>query len=408
MSGRTVVHGVCGGISAYKAVEVVRRLVEARCEVHVVMTAEATRFVGPLTFREISYHAVETDLFSTEGRLMRHLSLAESAHLLLVAPATANIIAKLAHGQADDLLTTLALSVTGPRLIAPAMDAEMYKNRVTQENLSRLRSLGYAVVDPEEGRLARGNIGPGRLAAPERIVAEALRLLQLRQDLRGRRLLVTAGATQEPMDPVRFLTNGASGRMGVAVAEAAAERGAEVTLVAAPLSVEAPAGVTVVPVRTAEEMYAAVLSRFAGVDAVIKAAAVADYRFAESFPRKLKKSAPSLSVQLVRTPDILAELGRQKSHQVLVGFAAETEDLIEHARAKLSAKRLDMIVANDLTQPGAGFGTETNQVTILHRDGRVEPLSLMPKRAVADAILDRVQQVWEAGSAPTRTADRPG
>lgn len=408
MSGRTVVHGVCGGISAYKAVEVVRRLVEAGCDVHVVMTAEATRFVGPLTFREISYHAVETDLFSTEGRLMRHLSLAESADLLLVAPATANIIAKLAHGLADDLLTTLALSVTSARLIAPAMDAEMYKNRVTQENLCRLRSLGYAVVGPEEGRLARGNVGPGRLAAPERIVAEALRLLHLRQDLRGRRILVTAGATQEPMDPVRFLTNGASGRMGVAVAEAAAQRGADVTLVAAPLSVEAPAGVAVVPVRTAEEMYEAVLSRFAGVDVVIKAAAVADYRFAESYPQKLKKGAPSLSVQLVRTPDILAELGRQKSHQVLVGFAAETEDLVEHARAKLAAKRLDMIVANDLTQPGAGFGTETNQVTILHRDGRVEPLPLMPKRALADVILDRVRQVWEVGSAPKRSADRQG
>ncbi|HEX6971124.1 MAG TPA: bifunctional phosphopantothenoylcysteine decarboxylase/phosphopantothenate--cysteine ligase CoaBC, partial [Limnochordia bacterium] len=300
-----IVHGVCGGISAYKAVEVVRRLVDAGCEVHVVMTAEATRFVAPLTFRELSYHPVETDLFASEGRLMRHLDLAESCDLFLVAPATAHTIAKLAHGLADDLLSTVALSVRAPRLIAPAMDAEMYAHPATQANLARLAGWGYTIVGPEEGRLARGNRGKGRLAAPERIVAAALAALGRRRDLADRRILITAGATQEPMDPVRYLTNGASGRMGVALAEAACARGATVTLIAGALQVPEPAGVECIRVRTAKEMYAAVMARFEQVDAVIKAAAVSDYRFASIAAQKVKKEEERLSVELVRTPDIL-------------------------------------------------------------------------------------------------------
>lgn len=396
VQGRKVVLGVCGGIAAYKAVEVLRLLTERGAEVHVIMTPAALRFVGEITFRELSYHPVTTDLFDEPaGVMMRHLHLAETADLFLVAPATTNTLAKLAAGMADNALTTTALSVRAPKLLAPAMDADMYANPITQQNLARLREAGYHIIGPVTGALARRNIGAGRMADPEQIVAAARALLAGGPRLNGKRVLVTAGPTQEPIDPVRYITNRSSGKMGYAVAEQAQFLGAEVTLVSGPTALKPPANVTFVPVRTAQEMAAAVLERFDRVDVVIKAAAVADFRPGDVASEKVKKvtAGEAWTLELVRNPDILAVLGAHKTHQILVGFAAETNDLIENARDKLVRKNLDLVVANDVTMPGAGFDVDTNVVYIVDATGHVESLSQMPKTDVARILLTRVAEL---------------
>jgi len=404
LSGKRVLLGVSGSIAAYKAVEVLRELVRRGAEVRVVMTEAAQRFVAPLTFATLSRQPVLTDLFTLDyGREIGHVAAPGRAHLLLVAPATAHTIAKLAHGLADDFLTNIYLAAACPVLLAPAMDADMYRHPATQENLEALRRCGVRIVGPASGELASGMVGPGRLSEPAEIVAAAEALLLGQQDLAGRVVLVTAGPTQEPVDPVRFLSNRSSGRMGFAVAEAARDRGARVTLVAGPTEVAPPGGVEVLRVGTAEEMRDAVLARAGEASVVVKAAAVADYRPARPRGQKLKKQDAPLRLDLEPTPDILGELGRRKRGQVLVGFAAETDDVIANAKDKLAKKNLDLIVANDVRAADAGFAVETNRVTILGRNGVAEVLPLLSKREVADRILDRVVALLDE---PTRRQGR--
>jgi phosphopantothenoylcysteine decarboxylase/phosphopantothenate--cysteine ligase len=391
LAGKRVLLGVSGSIAAYKAVEVLRELTRRGAEVRVAMTAAAERFVAPLTFATLSRQPVLTDLYSLDyGREIAHVAAPGRAHLLLVAPATANLIARFAHGQADDFVTNIYLAATCPVLLAPAMDADMYRHPAVQENLETLRRRGVRIVGPASGELASGLVGPGRLSEPAEIVAAAEALLLARQDLAGQVVLVTAGPTQEPLDPVRYLSNRSSGRMGFAVAEAARDRGARVILVAGPTELAPPAGVEVVRVTTAEEMWAVIIDRFREATVVVKAAAVADYRPAQARPHKLKKQEAGLRLDLEPTPDILGDLGQRKKGQVLVGFAAETDEVVANARDKLAKKNLDLIVANDVRAPGAGFGVETNRVTILGRNGAAEALPVLPKREVAERLLDRV------------------
>ncbi len=388
-----VVFGVTGGIAAYKAVEVVRRLAERGLDVRVIMTEHATRLVGPDTFRAVSGNPVSVRLFDAPGPAMEHISLARAADLVVVAPATANILAKMAHGLADDLLSTTLLATRAPVLVAPAMNREMYRHPATQDNLRKLRERGVHVVGPESGALACGEEGEGRMAEPPAIVEAALHILGLRGDLSGHRVLVTAGGTREPLDPVRFIGNRSSGKMGHALAETARELGAEVVLVSGPTSLPAPPGVERVMVETAEEMRREVLSRFAGCSAVVMAAAVADFTPARKSEEKIKRGGrEGLTVELVPTPDILGELcARRSPGQVLVGFAAETGDLLEKARKKLDDKGVDILVANDVSRPGFGFDSDLNQAVILFRDGREEELDVMPKRELA-------LRIWKAVS----------
>lgn len=405
LQGKNVVLGVSGGISAYKAIEVLRRMTEVGINVRVVMTPAAKEFVTPLTFRELSYHHVALDMFEEpKGPLMQHLGWMEWADLFVVAPATANVINKMACGIADNLLMTMLLSATCPILIAPAMDSDMYTNPITQENIRKLKSLGVHFVGPDIGPLARRNVGPGRLADPREIAERAFAILEAgergrrgqkdpTQDLAGLKILVTAGPTHEAIDPVRFIGNRSSGKMGYAIAQAAARRGAQVTLVSGPTSLPTPYGVERVDVTTALEMRDAVLGRLEHVDVVIKAAAVADYRPRVVADQKIKKDGQGdgLTIELVRNPDIAAEIGQQKRpDQTLVAFAAETTDLLENARKKLASKGCDLIVANDVSEQGAGFGVDTNRVQLLYASGEVDALPLMPKADVADRILDAV------------------
>lgn len=394
LAGRTVVLGVAGGIAAYKAAELARRLWERGAEVHTLMTEAATRFVTPLTFASLTHGPVYTDsdLFQPR-RAIEHVALADRAHLVIVAPATANVLGKIAWGLADDYLTTVvtAVALRVPVLLAPAMNVHMYRNPAVQANIRRLRELGYEVMEPEEGPLAEGYSGIGRLPEPAAIVAAAERLLARTRDLAGLRFLVTAGPTREPIDPVRFISNRSSGKMGFALAEAARDRGARVTLVSGPVALPDPPGVEVVRVETARDMLEAVLARAGEADAIIKAAAVADFRPARPSAHKLKKSSVAPVVELEPNTDILRELGRRKRPgQVLVGFAAETRDLLDNAQRKIREKNLDFIVLNDVSQPGAGFEVDTNIVTLVFPDGRAEPLPRMSKREVAEAILDRL------------------
>ncbi len=391
LGGKRILLGVSGSIAAYKAVEVLRELMRRGAEVRVVMTAAAERFVAPLTFATLSRQPVLTDLYTLDyGREIGHVAAPGRAHLLLVAPATANVIAKFARGLADDFLTNIYLAATCPLLLAPAMDADMYRHPAVRENLEALRRRGARIVGPASGELASGIVGPGRLSEPAEIVAAAEAILLARPDLRGQVVLVTAGPTQEPVDPVRYISNRSSGRMGFAVAEVARDRGARVILVAGPTELPPPAGVELVRVGTAEEMRAAVVERFPEATVVVKAAAVADYRPARSRAHKLKKQEAALHLELEPTPDILGELGKRKQGQVLVGFAAETDDLVANARDKMAKKNLDLVVANDVGAPGAGFEVETNRVTLVDRAGGAEALPLLPKRDVAERVLDRV------------------
>lgn len=393
LSGKRILLGVTGGMAVYKAVELLRLMVKAGADVHVAMTPAATKFVQPLTFRELSYHPVAIDVFDEpkEG-LMQHLYLADSCDAVVVAPATANTLAKIAHGIADNALCTVVLASTVPVVLAPAMDSDMWANPITQENVSKLRRLGYHFVGPEQGQLARAHaVGWGRLSDPEKIFQAVVDVLTRGKDWQGLRLLVTAGPTHEPVDPVRFIGNRSSGKMGYAIASAGARRGAKVTLVTGPTSLPTPEGVELVQVQSTLEMREACLAAFPQVDACIKAAAPADFRVARSAEQKIKKSERSeLVLRLVPNPDILQELGEAKQGQVLVGFAAETEDLLANAQEKLQRKNCDLLVANDVTSPGSGFSSDTNEVRLLFADGKVEEVPLMEKTCLADLLLDRV------------------
>jgi phosphopantothenoylcysteine decarboxylase/phosphopantothenate--cysteine ligase len=389
-AGRRIVLGVSGGIAAYKAIEICRRLVDAGAHVMPVLTNGATRFVGPLTFSALASEPARTSLF--EGpEPIPHTRLGQTCDLVVVAPATARVIGHYAAGISNDLLTATLLATRAPVLLAPAMHTEMWEHPAVQDNLSLLRRRGVHIVDPESGRLAGGDIGAGRLADPARIVeAVAAILVPKPRDLAGRRVLVTAGGTREAIDPVRFIGNRSSGKMGYAVAEAAARRGADVVLVTT-VDRPAPPGVTdVVRVETAAEMADAVLDRYDSVDVVVMAAAVADFRPKASAPEKIKKASGPPEIVLEPTVDILAELGRKKFTQYLVGFAAETERLVEQAAAKMAAKRVDLMVANDVTAPGSGFEVDTNRAVLIAPDGTARELPQMPKIDLADAIWDRV------------------
>ncbi|MGI6285378.1 bifunctional phosphopantothenoylcysteine decarboxylase/phosphopantothenate--cysteine ligase CoaBC [Neomoorella humiferrea] len=390
LEGKTILLGVCGGIAAYKAADLCRQLVQEGAAVQVLMTAEAEEFIAPLTFSTLTGRPALKEMFNGGGSPLTHIDLANKADLFLIAPATANILAKLALGLADDLLSTTALAVTCPALVAPAMNVNMYANAAVQENLAVLRRRGWSIIEPEEGFLACGTTGKGRLAGLERIVAACRRSLAP-QDYRELFVLVTAGGTREPLDPVRYIGNYSSGKMGYALAQAAWERGARVTLISAS-SLPPPSEVEMVRVETAEEMWNAVVKNFDKADVVLKAAAVADFRPASRSAQKIKKGDNhKLILELEPTVDILASLDRRKERQILVGFAAETEELLANARQKLEDKRLDLIVANDVTRPGAGFGSDTNICTLLFPDGRKEELPRLTKLEAAHRILDAVK-----------------
>src|SRR5215813_11873485 len=388
---KTIILGVTGGIAAYKAAEIVRLLVKDGAIVRVIMTKNAQEFITPLTLQTLSGNPVSTETFSlTQESEIGHIRLADGADLIVIAPATANVIAKLAHGLADDLLTTVLLATTAPILIAPAMNVHMYAHPLVQENMRKLAGLGYGFVEPAEGFLACGYEGKGRLADPEDIVEEA-RARLTKKDLRGERVIVTAGPNAEPIDPVRFITNRSTGKMGFALARVAWRRGADVTLVSGPTALPPPRGVRFCPVRTAQEMRRAVWEYYPQATMVISAAAVADYRPAQVAPQKIKKKGEgNFTIELTRNPDILAELGQHKGDCLLVGFATETEEVLPNAVRKLRNKNLDMIVANDVTQEGAGFAHDTNIVTLIDRSERLETLPLMSKDEVAHTVYDRL------------------
>lgn len=388
--GKTVIIGVTGGIACYKAVELVRLLVKDSLAVQVIMTRAAMEFVTPLTFQTLSGKPVATETFSlTQESEIGHINLADSADLFVIAPATANVIGKIAAGIADDLLTTVLMATQAPVLIAPAMNIHMYENPIVQENIRKLRRIGYHFMEPAEGYLACGYEGKGRLPEPEKILEEIRSLLK-KKDLLGERFLITAGPSREPLDPVRYISNRSSGKMGYALARAALRRGAEVVLVSGPSAIEPPPAVRLIPVNTAAEMRRAVLEQFPECTAVIMAAAVADYRPVDASSNKLKRGKAPLDIRLEPNPDILGELGRRKNGKLLVGFAAETEELIVNATRKLHEKNLDLIVANDVTQAGSGFDGDTNIATIVDRSGASDSLSLMTKDELADRIYDHL------------------
>jgi phosphopantothenoylcysteine decarboxylase / phosphopantothenate---cysteine ligase len=393
LHGRRVVLGVTGGIAAYKAIDVCRQLVDAGAHVVPVLTDDAQRFVGALTFSALASEPARTSLFEGPDPIP-HTQLGRGADLVVVAPATAKLIGKYTHGISDDLLTATLLATRAPVLLAPAMHTEMWEHAAVQENLTVLRERGVHVIDPEEGRLAGGDTGPGRLADPERIVAAAADVLAGAGDLAGLRVLVTAGGTREPIDPVRFVGNRSSGKMGYAVAERAARRGAAVTLVTTIGRPTDSSGITVERVETADDMARAVLSRFADADVVVMAAAVADFRPKAVADEKLKKRDGLPEVVLEPTPDVLAVLGERKvPGQLLVGFAAETEHVEQHAAEKLAAKRVDMMVANDVSAADSGFEVDTNRAILLYSSGSREETPLLAKRELADLLLDRVAAV---------------
>lgn len=399
IQGKTIVLGVTGGIAAYKAAALTSKLVQAGADVHVILTENAQKFVQPMTFQALSHKPVYTDTFiDPDARVISHIDLADRADLFVVAPATANALGKMANGIADDMLTTTLLATKAPVLIAPAMNVNMYHHPAVQENMRKLASFGYRFIEPGEGVLACGWVGKGRLAEPEEIL-EAIRQFfagQERRDFAGKRVLVTAGPTREKIDPVRYISNHSSGKMGYAIAEAARDRGAEVVLISGPTALPKPAGVTFVSVESVQEMYDAVMEHLPHCDIVIKSAAVSDYRPALTFEHKWKKTEGDLSIPLVKAPDILQAVGeRKKPGQYVVGFAAETQYLEKYAKAKLERKNLDLIVANDVLAEGAGMGVDTNIVTIWNRAGERWDLPLMNKRDVADQLLDIIRGDWK-------------
>ena len=391
---RRVLLGVTGGIAAYKSAWIARLLTQAGAAVDVVLTRSAAEFIGAITFEALTGRPVHTALIA-EGHALDHIKLARAAHAIVVAPATADFIARAANGNADELLTACLLAATAPVLIVPAMNDRMWAHAQTRANVARLREIGYHIVEPDAGPLAVGEgIGPGRLPEPEAIVAHVGRVLEAPGSLRGKAVVVTAGPTREPVDPVRFISNRSSGKMGVAIAAAAWRRGANVHLIAGPLSVAPPAGPRVTLVETTEQMRDAVQYAITGADALIMAAAPSDFRPATPAQQKIKKSNAPPSITLESTPDILAStIGARSEKLITVGFALETNSPLEHGRGKLASKQLDLIVVNDATEPGAGFSVDTNRVTFIDRGGRTDAQPLLEKGEVADLILDRVERL---------------
>jgi phosphopantothenoylcysteine decarboxylase/phosphopantothenate--cysteine ligase len=394
MEKKKIILGITGGIAAYKIPELVRIFTKAGHDVRVAMTKNATWFIAPLTFEALSKNRVITGMFEGNIDPLAHISWGQESDLVIIAPATANFIAKAAHGIADDFLSSMVVAATAPMLICPAMNSKMYLNPITQENIKKLNNKGYVIMKPGEGELACNTEGQGRLPDPVDIAEQAFHILE-NKDLKGLKIMVTAGPTIEPIDPVRYITNRSSGKMGYAIAHKAAMRGADVTLISGPTNIKPPLGVNLIRVNTAEEMMDAVFAHRAEMDAIIKAAAVADFRPALSSNQKIKKSEEDISIKLVKNPDILSELGISKSKpgQILVGFAAETENIMANAKEKLARKNLDMIVVNDVTAKDAGFDVDTNRVTLIFRDGAVHELPLLTKDEVADELLDRVRMI---------------
>ena len=389
LKGKTVLLGVTGGIAAYKAAALASALVKQHAAVEVVMTENATQFVTPLTFEQLTGRRTMVDTFDRNfSHQVEHISLATRTDLVIIAPATANVAAKLAHGLADDMLTTTVLACRCPKLIAPAMNTNMYENPVTQDNLEILRKYGWEIIEPASGRLACGTTGKGKMPEPEDLLQHILRHLALPHDLEGKSVLVTAGPTQESLDPVRYLTNHSTGKMGYAIARMAMLRGADVTLVTGPTAIAPPPFVNVVKIRSAQDMFEAVAAHAPQSDFIFKAAAVADYTPAEYVDNKIKKKDGDLSIPLKRTQDILKYLGEhRRADQVICGFSMETENMLENSRAKLNKKNVDMICANNLKQAGAGFGVDTNVITVITRDEILE-LPLLSKEEAAGAIID--------------------
>lgn len=391
MSGNVLL-GVTGGIAAYKAADIVSRLIKQDVNVDVIMTKYAQEFITPMTFQSLSGNKTVTDMFDTSFRPdIEHISLAKKADVILIAPATANIIAKIAHGIADDMLTTVVLASKAKLIIAPAMNTVMYEAEVTQNNIKTLKERGVIVIDPVEGLLACNDLGRGKMEEPENIVEAVLYHLTCSRDLEGKKVLITAGPTRESIDPVRFITNRSTGKMGYEMAREAKRRGADVTLVSGRVNVKAPYGVNLINIESAQDMYEEVMKRAGESDIIIKSAAVADYTPQNKSNIKIKKQSGDMKIELERTHDILFEVGQAKTdQQILVGFAAETNDVIENAKSKMQRKNLDFIIANDVKKEGAGFGTDTNIVTIIPRQGEIEPLPVMKKSEVARAVFDRI------------------
>jgi phosphopantothenoylcysteine decarboxylase/phosphopantothenate--cysteine ligase len=393
LSGKTIVLGITGGIAAYKAVQLCSMLVKSGAVVRVIMTRSAAKFVSELTLQTISRNPVATDTFDErDPSVVSHIDLADRADLVVIAPATANVIGKYAHGIADDMLTTTLLAATAPVLVAPAMNVHMYAHPAVQDNMALLRKRGVLFIEPGTGPLACGYVGQGRLAEPDLIFARIVELLKPDRPLAGKRVLVTAGATVERIDPVRYLTNDSSGKMGTAIAAAARDLGAEVLLIAGKMQAAYPEGVSIVQAESAQNMFDAVMEHMDDMDVIIKAAAVADYRPVQVSPTKIKKSEASLQLTLEKTPDILQAVGERKKGQFVVGFAAETHEIKQHALDKLQRKRCDLLVVNDVTQAGAGFGTDTNIVTIYGADGTEISLPLLSKQEVAHRLLQMVAE----------------
>ncbi|WP_432400702.1 bifunctional phosphopantothenoylcysteine decarboxylase/phosphopantothenate--cysteine ligase CoaBC [Wukongibacter sp. M2B1] len=393
LSNKNIVIGITGGIAVYKSLDVISRLKKLGANINVIMTKSAAEFVTPLSFQSLSQNYVITDMFDEPKTWdVEHISLAQKADIFLIAPATANIIGKIANGIADDMLSTTVMATQAPVLIAPAMNTNMYINRVVQRNIQILKDLGYKFVDPASGRLACGDYGVGKLASPEDIVEGVISLFNglSNKTLKGKKVLITAGPTQEPIDPVRYITNHSSGKMGYSLAKASRDRGAEVVLVSGPTNLEKPKGIEVVDIVTANQMYDTVLKHFDAADIIIKAAAVADYKPKEVSNNKIKKTDSNLSIELSRNPDILLELGSKKKDKILVGFAAETRDLLENAKGKVNRKNLDFIVANNITEAGAGFKGDTNIVSIIDSFGNIEKYDKMKKEDISDIILDKI------------------
>lgn len=395
MNGKNIVVGITGGIAAYKTIEVISRLKKLGYDVNVILTKNASEFVTPLTLEAISNNPVVTDMFKRETPWeVEHISLAQKADLFLVAPATANVIGKIANGIADDMLTTTILAHTGKKLIAPAMNTNMYNNTIVQENISKLKNLGYETIGPDSGMLACGDFGPGRMSEPEMIAQECHRILSQKKDLEGKKIVVTAGPTIERIDPVRYITNPSTGKMGYEIAKAAHERGAQVILVSGRVALDKPVGVELINVETTNDMLKAVLKHYDDADAVIKAAAPCDYKPMEISEQKIKKTSDDMTLNLTRTEDIAKTLGQRKKNQKLIIFAAETNDLEINAKEKCKRKNADMVVANDVTQQGAGFGTDTNIVILILSNGEVIKHEKMTKYQVANKILDQLKNMF--------------
>ncbi len=394
LENKNILLGVTGGIAAYKSLELVRLLTKQNAVVNVVMTEHAEKFIGKMSFQALSGNPVLADTFDlASGVEIKHISLPDDASLAVVAPATANFIGKVAHGIADDLLTTMMLAMTKPVLIAPSMNVHMYENRIVRDNIARLKQYGYHFIEPNEGWLACGYEGKGRLAEPDQIVEE-IELLLTKKDFQGRHILVSAGPTREYLDPIRFISNPSSGKMGYAIAKAARMRGAEVTLVSGKVNIRPPYGVHFIEVESAQQMFEKINSFFKKTDCIIMSSAVSDFTPSKTSPQKIKKTSEHLDISLDRTKDILTAVAKNKEDRIIVGFAAETENVEQYAREKLRQKNMDMIVANNVTEKNSGFEADTNKVVIINRDGTAEDFPLMRKSDLADVILDRISSLF--------------